>query len=64
MTPKQDDPKPENQGKLSGGTGAEKKTQPAEGQKPPRPADTKYTFKILPANPRSNSTDFEDVADK
>ena len=64
MTPKQDDANPENQSKLSGSSGAEKKNKPAEGQKPARPADTKYTFKILPANPRSNSSDFEDVADK
>ncbi len=51
-------------GSPSSRKGPQKGAQPAEGQKPARPADPKFTFKILPANPRGNSTDFEDVADK
>jgi hypothetical protein len=34
------------------------------GPRPAPPAETKYVFKILPADPRRNASDFEDVADK
>jgi hypothetical protein len=38
----------------------EQKTQPAEAAK----QGLKYVFKIAPADPKSNTIDFEDVADK
>ena len=55
-------------------TPSERQKRSDEDQKHPEPAtldageeDTAasdFVFKILPADPKSNSTDFEDVADK
>ena len=46
-----------------------KPTSPGEADKPVPAADAakpgmKYVFKISPADPKRNSIDFEDVADK